>query len=373
MAFYYVNDGVVDVAVSVDLDIAPWQAWADATLSAAQQSASLEHYDISLAAPVETGSIGDEGIESALVINSLAWFALETPFWINQDVAGGLNGSLAVTLDNVSLASGSTIGVGASSPLNLANTQASGSAALGLSGAVSITLGDVTLAGSGSLLSGIGASASLGLDGVSVNSNATLSVKATAGITLAGVSLTSLASLGLGGTFGVTLAGAGLSSTGLTVSGPVAAQNVVLDGVTVVSTASLTGDAVVPSVNRGDDALRRKRPVIVVRPKVERELEEILELVEDVEPQNRTSVKRAAIKQAREAFRAVEIPSGFEQASQAISAALARVSRAAGELQGFQAAAMVAAQQIEALIAEMERKRIRRRREEEIVVSWFLS
>ena len=134
--------------------------------------------------------------------------------------------------------------------------------------------------------------------------------------------------------------------------------------------------AVIPpviSANIGDDAGFSKRPIIDYRPKVEKALEQVLELVEDIEPQTRTSVKRAAVKQAREAFKAIEIPANYGPASKAISEALARVSRAAGEYQAFQDAAMRAAMEIEALIAEMERKRRKRRREEEQVILWLLN
>lgn len=129
----------------------------------------------------------------------------------------------------------------------------------------------------------------------------------------------------------------------------------------------------VPSQAGVGDVHRRKKPVVYRKLKIERELEEVLELVEDIEPQNRTSVKRAAVKQAREAFRSIEIPADYSDASQAISEALAKVSRAAGEYAEFQAAAMRAAMEIEALIAEMDRRRKKRRQEEEILVQWVLS
>ena len=130
------------------------------------------------------------------------------------------------------------------------------------------------------------------------------------------------------------------------------------------------GTAVVIS---GDGAsIRGTRPIVTVKPRPEEQLEDVLELVEEITPANRTSIKRKAVKDAREAFRAVEVPPDYSGASQAILAALSKASRAAGEYQAFQDAIEQVAQQIEAMRAEIaaaeQRRRLKRRREEEMLV-----
>jgi uncharacterized linocin/CFP29 family protein len=124
------------------------------------------------------------------------------------------------------------------------------------------------------------------------------------------------------------------------------------------------------SASLGDDA---RGPVLYRRPKVERELEAVLEAVEQTPVNERTTVKRKAVKDAREAVRAIEAPVDMRPAFEAISQALSALSRKAAEYEAFRDAQMRVAVMIESAIAEMERKRLKRRREEELLVTWLLN
>jgi hypothetical protein len=123
--------------------------------------------------------------------------------------------------------------------------------------------------------------------------------------------------------------------------------------------------------NRGDDVYRGTKPVVYHKTKVERQLDQVLETVENIRIDAKTSVKRQAVKQAREAARAVDVSPDYTGALQAIVADLSQLSRAAAEYETFRDAANAIAAQIEAVMAEMERKRIKRRREEELLIAWL--
>lgn len=123
---------------------------------------------------------------------------------------------------------------------------------------------------------------------------------------------------------------------------------------------------------RGDDAGYFKRPVLDYIPK-KRALEQVLELVEDISPSDRISVKRREVRAAKATFAEIDLPPDYSASVIAISKSLRALAKSAGEYRAFQEASMRAAQEIRALIEALERKRLKRRREEEAVIAWLLN
>lgn len=129
--------------------------------------------------------------------------------------------------------------------------------------------------------------------------------------------------------------------------------------------------------NKGDDADGRKhrgvRPIVRVRPKVERDLDDALEIIETVASEKRPKENRVIVKTALAAVREVQIPISFEEPIAKITQGLEKLSRRTFKKYGdMQKAAMRVADELEAVIAEMESQRKRRQREEEAIF-WLLN
>ena len=199
---------------------------------------------------------------------------------IDYTASSGINGALAATLGNVTLASAGTLALSGSAAVTLGNvtTTATGSVSisgaaattlgavtasatgtLALSGAAAITLGNVTLASVGSLtnrgalaatlgavtLAATGGSTNTGqvavtLGDVTTTSAASLSLNATLGGTLGAVTLAATGSVLVSGSLAQTLGNVTLAATGVlgnTVTGSAA---ITLGNVTMASAGSLT-------------------------------------------------------------------------------------------------------------------------------------
>lgn len=111
---------------------------------------------------------------------------------------------------------------------------------------------------------------------------------------------------------------------------------------------------------------------IKVRPKVERDLDDALESIETITPERRVKENKTAAKTALAAVREVQIPSSFTEPIDKIEKALKQLSRKTAKHEGMQQAAMKIAGELEAVIAEMERRRKRQQREEDEIF-WLLN
>jgi hypothetical protein len=122
----------------------------------------------------------------------------------------------------------------------------------------------------------------------------------------------------------------------------------------------------------GDDALyRSKRPIVTIRPKIERDLDDVIETLEAIPESDRPPAKREAIRAARAVLKAVEAPEAYRAKLATIDLSLARAARAAAVHQGITAALATAAAELQSLTEELERKRLQRHRNEAII--WLLA
>ena len=98
------------------------------------------------------------------------------------EAQGDLNGSLTVTLDNVTVSSVSDIDIAATASVTLDEVTVSSAATLSLSGTETTTLDDATVSSDATLL--IQATASVTLDDATVSSDADLEIHADTSVTL---------------------------------------------------------------------------------------------------------------------------------------------------------------------------------------------
>lgn len=125
--------------------------------------------------------------------------------------------------------------------------------------------------------------------------------------------------------------------------------------------------------NKGDDAaLRRKKPIIIVRPKVEVELEEALETLETVRPSDRVASNKAKVRKALQTVKAIEAPPSYANAIANIEANLKAVSRATAKHEGMMNALLTVAMEMQNLIAEMQRNRAQQRKRNMEKLLWLL-
>lgn len=192
---------------------------------------------------------------------------------------------------------------------------------------------------------------------IAITGASTIGAVSAASVVSVPISLTVASTIGvLTQTSSVTLSEISVNITGTNVIGDIASSGfLTLEGVFIPS-------------RYGDDGYRRKRPIIHYTGKVERKLDRALEIVENIEPEARTSVKRAAVKQAREVLAEVQ---DYSPAIQAINSALAKVSRLAGGVESFRQSVLSVEEDIERELAEINRKR--RRMEEEVLVAWLFN
>ena len=131
-----------------------------------------------------------------------------------------------------------------------------------------------------------------------------------------------------------------------------------------------------PPTGQGDgDLVRHKgvKPIVRIRPKAERELDEVLELVESVSLSNRVKENKQAVKAALAVVKTINIDEIYAPALAQIEKALVKISRATAKHEGADIAAEQVAVEINNLVAAMEKRRKRQRREEEEVTIWLLN
>ena len=139
--------------------------------------------------------------------------------------------------------------------------------------------------------------------------------------------------------------------------------------------ASPTG-SIVPIIGLGDGDYPKHRgvkPIVRIRPKAERELDDVLEIVETISEGNRVTENKKAVKTALAAVKTIEVQDVYAAPLASITKALAKVARNAAKHEGIQAAASKIATEIDNLVASMEARRKRQRREEEELILWLSS
>lgn len=158
--------------------------------------------------------------------------------------------------------------------------------------------------------------------------------------------------------------------TGDFVAGAVAGGAVFAGNASITFATTGTFSAGGTAQRDGDGS--KKKPIVTIRPKVERDLDDILELVETVSETRRVTENKRTIKEAITAIRAVEAPPNYEKPIAAIQKALVNVSRATAKHEGLETSIIKISLELEALIAEMERKRKHRKTEEEEILYFIL-
>ena len=124
----------------------------------------------------------------------------------------------------------------------------------------------------------------------------------------------------------------------------------------------------------GDDGawMRRKKPIVTIRPKVESDLEEALETLENVRPSDRVATNKKKVRKALAVVKAIDPPPSYAQAIANIEASLKAVSRATAKHEGMTNALLTVAMDMQNLIAEMQRKRAEKRKRNLERVLWCL-
>jgi len=116
---------------------------------------------------------------------------------------------------------------------------------------------------------------------------------------------------------------------------------------------------------------RGVKPIVRIRPKAERELDDVLELVETISETNRVTENKKAVKTALAAVKTIEVLDVYAPALASITKALVKVSRKTAKHEGIQAAASKIATEIDNLVADMEARRKRQQAEEEELILWL--
>lgn len=127
--------------------------------------------------------------------------------------------------------------------------------------------------------------------------------------------------------------------------------------------------------SRGDDAAgghKGVRPRPYIRPKVERDLDEILTAIDEIADTDRASVNKIKLKAVIQAVRKVDPPTDYKPATNAIEKALKSLAKAANKQKISAEAKTRISLDLEMLVSELERKRKRRQRDEESI-AWLLS
>jgi hypothetical protein len=110
-----------------------------------------------------------------------------------------------------------------------------------------------------------------------------------------------------------------------------------------------------------------------MRSKAEREVNAVLEIVEAAQVTQRTGQRRKTVKEAVDRISVISAPPMYQDALASIGKVLVSASRAAAIHEGVQGAVDRAAVELQTVLNEMETRRLKKRREEEILVSWLLN
>lgn len=153
------------------------------------------------------------------------------------------------------------------------------------------------------------------------------------------------------------------------------------NAISVVPISALESIAVSPVIiltGQGDgDYPRHKgvRPLPRFRPKIENDLEDVLALVETITPDTRVSENKKTAKAALAVIAQIE-PADYTTPIANIQKAITKVSKNAAKHEGLKAAVDSIIKEVDAVIADMQatqKRKVKRRREEEAIVSWLLS
>ena len=112
--------------------------------------------------------------------------------------------------------------------------------------------------------------------------------------------------------------------------------------------------------------------MIKVRPKAERDLDDALAVVETIAPERRVTENKTAAKEALAMVQAVRTVQSFAKPLEKICKDIKKLTRKTAKHEGMQQTAMRIASDLEAVIAEMERRRKRRQSDEE-KIAWLLN
>jgi hypothetical protein len=138
-------------------------------------------------------------------------------------------------------------------------------------------------------------------------------------------------------------------------------------------TGTLADANAVTVQNRGDDGFHRGiRPIAQIRPKAERDLDDVLELVEALDPDLRVKDNAKTVKAALAVARKINVADIYAPALASINKALVNVSRATTKHHGLAEKAAAIAVEIDTLVSAMEARRKRQKHEEEEIL-WLLS
>lgn len=117
--------------------------------------------------------------------------------------------------------------------------------------------------------------------------------------------------------------------------------------------------------------LSRKKPLVFIRPKAERELDDILEIIDSVSESDRVSENKRKLKQAKALIQKVDVPEQYQEPVEIVKKSIISLAREAAVHEGLKTKLMTASLQIEAIVAAMEQQRKRRKRDEE-VIAWLV-
>ena len=387
MAFYFVNDGVVDVAVAFE-DGSEYarQVWFLRVAASSDQSEYTQGSTPNISAGVASVYTTWSATVDVTAQYPQPWgygeYELNAPWFDPNDVAAALSnisGTDGLTFGQ----SGTLNGLGA-----LAGTAAltfgqtgTATATGALAGSAAVTFGQSGAIGGLGALSGSSA--------IQFGQSGTLDqpsgqIAGTAAITFAqSAALAGFGSLSgnATATFGQSgaLAGQGALNGSADLvfgqSGNLTALSGDISGsATIIFGASGTLDQPASAARPDGDGFIKHRgvkPIVQVRPKAERDLDEAMEHIEAVSEGNRVTENKKSIKQALAIVKAVDVAEIYKPALAEIKKAITKVSRHAAKHEGLIAETERIASEIDSLVAAMEARRKRQRREEEEILIWL--
>ena len=115
------------------------------------------------------------------------------------------------------------------------------------------------------------------------------------------------------------------------------------------------------------------RPLPYIRPKIERDLDDVIELIDEVSEERRVSENKETIRATIAAIKAIEMPKAYQSEMAGIKTALTKALRHAAKHEGIKTATEKVSVDLNAIVAALEKRRKQQRREEEEFIIWLLS
>jgi hypothetical protein len=134
--------------------------------------------------------------------------------------------------------------------------------------------------------------------------------------------------------------------------------------------ASNSGAQPTGPTQRDGDGFRRKLQ-IVYRPKAEKQLDDVIAIIEDINPTSRVSVNKAKIKSAIAAIKEIEPPPNYAGAIESLTKSLIKVSRGTALHEGSQVSIAEIVNKANDTLDKMEYRRLRDAKDLEAI--WLLS